>query len=267
MGSVLCQIRRHSDLKDVTKQRSATIGKLSKPQLMNLDKDWIDALHPKNVADLSVRASKLKINTDSPKGRAFCVDIITAAANLSKSNCKYMSIILNFMGKCCFKLKMVDEEIYSSLEKAILLSVVAELTQGKHYSNIMHSLGKMGAEWPGLNNELRSVLLDRMKVLCPNLDTHSISNLIYSLGEMQMVLRECDTDVHESVYAMATQLFRTADTDQRPGQAISNTVLGLANMDVKYDDMPQELQNAIWVCLESHWEKFDPQGISNIVYS
>ncbi len=129
---------------------------------------------------------------------------------------------------------------------------------------ILRSLVKMGVDWTAnVPEATQTALLANIVENSTTFDTQTRTSTVYLLGQLNLNINQASQQVVDVLFHNAATVLNVKSGDQYLSQQISNTVLGLANMQVTYNKMPEYLQVALWTAIENN---LDAQGTANVIH-
>ena len=164
--------------------------------------------------------------------------------------------------------------------------------------NTIYALAKMGYKWiivqssrtkvsqqKTLNNEFQRSIIKSIFRVVPEMKSHALANTLWSMGKIQIIWSELPITTTTILFEQMWTLFHPVNryslnlddpnklsklSSTMLPQTLSNTLLGLNNMRVEWNDLPKNIQSVLAYAIEAIAytdSRLDPQAISNIFYS
>ncbi len=147
-----------------------------------------------------------------------------------------ISTVLYGMGKCEVNWNALSPPLRNALRDR---SIKCGALRNQDMAMTIYGLGKMNAKWndltPKFNNHILKSLAAR-NVFNEN-NVQSVTNTIWGLGAMQVEGSQLPSENIEMTVVKLAKQFTP--------QALTNTLLGLANVQVRWDVLSMEMQRAL----------------------
>ena len=166
-------------------------------------------------------------------------------------------------------IQVINDRLMSGMDKTMMSRTAAKLLYG---------LMKLRLSWKQLelagyavDVTLPTLLLNSV----PNMNSQGVSNMLYSLGKMQMPVRYSSFDQQEHkikvaqllVKALLQQLQAVAATKSFKGQVISNSLWGMYSLGLRWNKLPSSTRSALFAAIARECFRMSPQSVGNTLYA
>ncbi len=248
---------------------TSKLEEVSGEKIINtVSKELIDHLTSSQLSDVCHKLAAIPMDCNKSRDLNICHMILYRVFELKTLDSVDISEYLYCLANSGYKWGHITD----NTQRELFMQTINTRCNGlnaRYYTTLLHSLGKMELSWHAtLDKDLQTALLERFLKICDSFNPQDVCTFIYALGTLRFNMHSADKIVQRAVYRIATKVYAKSDpTFQRYSHHISATLLGFKNLNLKFSDLPVELQTAIQECIEANGHVLDSQAVANITYS